>query len=128
MCVGTVNSGIISQDVARFAGEQDQKVLIAIMLRNRSARSIFTRLHMSGQRLRQIQETGIMSERIAARFNQIEGVEIFRANHPGRISEKEQCRKFNEEHPFNFKSRQFLLFADYFLEWANRDEELQNRD
>lgn len=128
MCVGQVSSNSIAPDVAKYASETDQKILIQIMLRNNSARQISRRLHMSGMRFRQIQETGIISDRIANRLNEIEGVEIFKANHPRVMSERERIRVWNElpEHQFKPDCQNFRLFAEYFIDWARSGRELHD--
>lgn len=124
MCVGQVSSGTIAPDVAKYANETDQKILIQIMLRRNSARQISRRLHMSGMRFRQIQETGIISDKIANRLNEIEGVEIFKANHPRVMSERERVRAWNEKFKFDPSCQNFRLFAQYFIEWAQSGRKL----
>lgn len=119
MCVGQVNSNASVPDVARFANEQDQRILIQIMLRYRSSRQIERRLHMSGLRFRQIQQTGILTPRIANRLNSIEGMEIFKANHP-RIKKIDRISQWNKDHPFNPESPQFQTFCDYCFDWLER--------
>jgi len=124
--VGTVESKVVAPDIAKYAGETDHKILIQIMLRHNSARQISRRLHMSGMRFRQIHNTGIITERIAQRFNSIEGVEIFKANHPRILSENEKVRAWNRmpEHQFQPDSQYFRLFAEYFIEWVRSGREL----
>lgn len=127
MCISQLNSSIAAPDVAKYANEPDHRVLFEIMLRHSSARQISRRLHMSCGRFRQIKETGIITERIANRLNSIEGIEIFRANHPRTMTEKEQMSKWNELNGFKPDSAYFKLFAEYFIEWAHSNRDLHDK-
>lgn len=73
---------------------------------------------MSGMRFRQIQQTGIITDRIANRLNQIEGMEIFKPNHPRLGGQRSKEKAWNDEHQFKPDSQYFRLFVEYFMEWA----------
>jgi hypothetical protein len=94
------------------------------MLRKHTQRTICLKLRMSGRRFRQIYDTGIITETVARRFNEIEGIELFKVNHPAATSELDQIRAWNNEHRFQPDCRYFRLFAEYFIEWVKSDREL----